>query len=73
MNYNIEGEPLPVVICNLEANETMITKKGAMSWMTPNMKMETTSNGGIGKCFLPVHFQVRVCSEIATHLWVVRE
>ena len=24
MNYNIEGEPLPVVICNLEANETMI-------------------------------------------------
>ena len=22
MNYNIEGEPLPVVICNLEANET---------------------------------------------------
>ena len=49
MNYNIEGEPLPVVICNLEANETMITEKGAMSWMTPNMKMETTSNGGIGK------------------------
>ena len=45
MNYNIEGEPLPVVICNLEANETMITEKGAMSWMTPNMKMETTSNG----------------------------
>ena len=42
MNYNIEGEPLPVVICNLEANETMITEKGAMSWMTPNMKMETT-------------------------------
>ena len=33
MNYNIEGEPLPVVICNLEANETMITEKGAMSWM----------------------------------------
>ena len=49
MNYNIEGEPLPVVICNLEANETMITEKGAMSWMTPTMKMETTSNGGIGK------------------------
>ena len=51
MNYNIEGEPLPVVICNLEANETIITEKGAMSWMTPNMKMETTSNGGIGKMF----------------------
>lgn len=22
-----------------------------MSWMTPNMKMETTTNGGIGKAF----------------------
>ena len=51
MNYSIEGEPLPIVICNLDANETMITEKGAMSWMTPNMKMETTSNGGIGKMF----------------------
>lgn len=49
MNYSIEGEPLPVVICNLENGETMITESGAMSWMSPNMKMETTSNGGIGK------------------------
>ncbi len=51
MNYSIEGEPLPVVICSLEAGDTMITEKGAMSWMSPNMKMETTSNGGIGKMF----------------------
>ena len=51
MNYTIEGEPLPVVICNLDANETMITEKGAMSWMTPIMNMETTSNGGICKMF----------------------
>lgn len=49
MNYSIEGEPLPVVICNLEAGETMITEGGAMSWMSPNMQMETTSGGGIGK------------------------
>lgn len=49
MNYSIEGEPLPVVICDLEAGETMITESGAMSWMSPNMKMETTSGGGIGK------------------------
>ena len=27
----------------------MITESGAMSWMSPNMKMETTSNGGVGK------------------------
>lgn len=51
MKYSIEGEPLPVVICNLENNEAMITESGAMSWMSPNMQMETISNGGIGKMF----------------------
>lgn len=51
MQYNIVGEPLPVVICNLNAGETMITERGSMSWMSPNMKMETTSNGGFGKAF----------------------
>lgn len=51
MKYRIEGDTLPVVICELESGETMITESGAMSWMTPNMKMDTTSNGGIGKAF----------------------
>lgn len=51
MNYKIEGGTLPVVICNLESGETMITEKGSMSWMSPNMNMETTSNGGLGKAF----------------------
>ena len=50
MRYSIEGEPMPVVICELEANEKMITEKGAMSWMSPNMKMETVG-GGAGKMF----------------------
>ncbi|MBE6071758.1 MAG: TIGR00266 family protein [Clostridium butyricum] len=49
MQYKIQGEPLPVVTCTLEAGERMITEKGSMSWMSPNMKMETTTNGGIGK------------------------
>lgn len=49
MQYKIQGEPLPVVVCTLEAGEKMITEKGSMSWMSPNMKMETTTNGGIGK------------------------
>ena len=49
MKYHIEGETLPVVICELEAGEKMVTESGAMSWMSPNMKMETTTNGGIGK------------------------
>ena len=39
MQYKIEGTPLPVVICNLAAGETMITETGSLSWMSPNMKM----------------------------------
>lgn len=50
MQYEIKGEPMPVVICQLRSGETMITESGAMSWMTPNMKMETTG-GGVGKMF----------------------
>lgn len=49
IKYSIEGEPLPVVICTLNPGETIITEKGAMAWMSPNMVMETTSNGGFGK------------------------
>ncbi len=49
MKYSIIGEPLPVVICDVDPGETLITESGAMSWMSPNMKMETTSNGGFGK------------------------
>lgn len=51
MRYEIKGAPLPVVTCYVEPNETLITEKGSMSWMTPNMKMETTTNGGLGKAF----------------------
>ena len=51
MQYQIEGDTLPVVICQLAAGETMITERGSMSWMSPNMKMETTSGGGLGKMF----------------------
>ena len=51
MKYEIQGGTLPVVICNLEANEKLVTEGGAMSWMSPNMQMETTTNGGLGKAF----------------------
>jgi len=49
MKYEIIGEPLPVVICHVNEGETLITEKGSMSWMSPNMKMETSTNGGLGK------------------------
>lgn len=50
MNYEIKGAPMPVVECTLEAGESIKCEGGSMSWMTPNMKMETTG-GGIGKMF----------------------
>jgi len=49
MKYKLVGENLPAVICDVEPGETLITESGAMAWMSPNMKMETTSNGGFGK------------------------
>ena len=50
MKYQIQGEPMPVVICTLEDGESMITEKGSMVWMSPNMEMKTSA-GGIGKAF----------------------
>lgn len=49
IKYEIEGGNLPVVICYPEANQTLCTESGAMSWMSPNMKMETNAGGGLGK------------------------
>ena len=48
-NYEILGENLPVVVCELSAGESMITESGSMSWMSSNMKMETVSGGGMKK------------------------
>ncbi len=50
MEYEIKGGAFPVVICQLASGERMITEKGGMVWMSPNMEM-TTSGGGMGKMF----------------------
>ena len=50
MKYEIIGEPTPVVICELAGGEQMITERGSMAWMSPNMEMETRG-GGLGKMF----------------------
>ena len=42
---------MPVVICALEDGESMVCEAGAMSWMSPNMQMETKSKGGVGGFF----------------------
>ncbi|MBO5197214.1 MAG: TIGR00266 family protein [Lachnospiraceae bacterium] len=51
MNYEIEGGNLPVVICYPEAGQTLCTESGSMSWMSPNMQMDTNTGGGIKKAF----------------------
>lgn len=50
MQYEIKGGSFPVVICHLDSGETMITERGSMVWMSPNMQMETRG-GGLGKMF----------------------
>ena len=49
MEYQVKGTPFPALICKLNAGESIDCQKGAMSWMTPNMQMQTSAGGGIGK------------------------
>lgn len=49
IRYEIEGGSLPVLICYPESGQTLCTQRGAMSWMSPNMQMNTNSGGGIKK------------------------
>ena len=49
IRYKIEGESLPVVICYPEAGQTLQSEAGAMSWMSPNIKMDTNSGGDFKK------------------------
>lgn len=54
MEYKIIGEPMPVVICYLEPNESMITERGSMVWMSENMQMDTKGTSlskAIGRIF----------------------
>ena len=50
MRYEIKGGSFPVVVCELENGEQMITERGSMVWMSPNMDMET-HGGGLGRMF----------------------
>ena len=48
MQYEVKNAPLPVLICRLEAGEAVECQKGAMSWMTPTMQMQTNLGSGGG-------------------------
>ena len=50
MNYTIKGNTLPYVEVTLNEGESIKCEGGSMSWMSPNLKMET-KGGGIGKMF----------------------
>ena len=66
MKYSIEGGNLPVVICELDAGEQMITEGGAMSWLSANLQMETTTNGGVGKALGRMFSGERIFQNIYT-------
>ena len=51
MQYNMIGGSFPVVECQLAQGESMITEKGSMVWMSPNMEMKTSGAGGLGRMF----------------------
>lgn len=50
MQYELKGGSFPVVVCQLADGEKMVTEKGSMVWMSPNMEMGT-AGGGLGKMF----------------------
>lgn len=50
MRYEIIGSVMPVVEVTLEDGEQIKCERGAMTWMTDNMQMETKA-GGFGKMF----------------------
>lgn len=55
MRYEIKGASLPVVICDLNVGETIVSESGAMGWMSDNILMDTNMKGGlfggIGRAF----------------------
>ena len=49
LKYEIKGEPFPIVTCQLENGQSLITEKGGMAWMTDKIKMVTDAKGGLMK------------------------
>lgn len=52
MKYEIQGKDLPVAIITLDKGESIVTERGAMSWMSEGMEMKTNAGKGIfGRMF----------------------
>ncbi|MDE6088960.1 MAG: TIGR00266 family protein [Oscillospiraceae bacterium] len=50
MKYEIQGSPYPVAVVYLQSGENVVCQRGAMTWMSPNVEMQT-SVGSIGRMF----------------------
>lgn len=49
MRYEIKGDTLPVVVCQLDAGEQVVSESGAMGWMSSTVAMDTNMKGGLLK------------------------
>jgi uncharacterized protein (TIGR00266 family) len=47
MQFEVKGGSFPVVVMAVSPGETVVTEAGGMSWMSPNMKMDTNMKGGL--------------------------
>ena len=51
MKYEVKGAPMPVVECIINPEESLFCDAGAMAYMSDNVEMKTSTNGGIKKVF----------------------
>lgn len=49
MEKKIIGQTVPAIEFTLNKGESLYTQSGAMTWMTPNINLETNTKGGIMK------------------------
>ncbi len=49
MEHKIIGQTVPAIEFTLNKGESLYTQSGAMTWMSPNISLETSTQGGIMK------------------------
>ena len=49
MEYKTIGQTVPAIEFTLNKGESLYTQSGAMTWMSPDIKLETNTRGGIMK------------------------
>ncbi len=47
MNFNIQGDNLPVVVMELSRGESVFSESGGLAWMSDGIAMDTNMEGGI--------------------------